>query len=583
MGIPSYFHSIIRSRGEHLFLKSKSKSTKIGRLFLDLNCCIHGCKQRVANWWKEHRSGMDILPGSSAQSEFEHWVIDDVIQTIKRFVEEANFPQEVWIMVDGVVPVAKMKQQRMRRLKAVELQSKMKDIQSKAGLSTSKSWDSNAITPGTLFMKDLCKRIHSYFIVPQTQSSSSSSSSSSHLPVKFGGNLVENPGEGEQKIFEYIRKHPLEKDDMSYDMIYGLDADLIMLSLLHRDVSKIVLLREEQQFGKLVQTSSGEDALVWFDVHTFGEELLREWGSSSSTTSIQQYIFLCFLLGNDFVPHTPSIHFHQDGLERLLEAFRFVNQPIILYPESEITKQKSTFKFGVIQWEVLRKILEYLSKDEESIICEDAKKLNIIRGRVHRGEAPFLSIAQEYSHKPEWEYEIAKLDWEHLKYPDTISPGTHEWKSRYYSVMCGMGAEASKTKEKMSYRYFESLEWCWRYYHGYNVSMTDYYEFADAPLIEDLVKYLPSFIDLSKIISLIETTEEPEYPSPETQLIAVLPMESFHLFPYPKMREVCEYLPEFYPIDYKQWTFLKLHDWMCQSILPPIDIERIQYLLSEIM
>jgi 5'-3' exonuclease len=572
MGIPSYFHSIIRSRGKHLFISSKS--VKIGRLFLDLNCCIHGCKQRVVKWWKEHRDGKDITLEN--QEEFESRIIEEVIQTIQRFVEESGNPQQVWIMVDGVVPVAKMKQQRMRRFKAVEIQEQIRKIHLQADIHSGKTWDSNAITPGTFFMKHLCDSIRERFL-------SSSSSSSS---VFFGGNLVENPGEGEQKIFEWIRKHPFPETSTSgetYDMIYGLDADLIMLSLLHRHLRKIILLREEQQFGKLIQTPSGEDSLVWFDVHSFGKELLIEWNGivdkpkteseSGIQSGIQDYIFLCFLLGNDFVPHTPSIHFHQDGLERLLEAYRHVKKPILSLETDRFYRQ--------IQWDTLKEILEYLSTHEEYIIQEDSKKINMIRTRVIRGEAPYMSIAQEYFEKPQWEYEIAKLDWKHLEYPDTICPEKNDWKSRYYNHMVGIGGDSTETKKKMSWRYFESLEWCWRYYHGLTVSMYDYYEFADAPLLEDLVKHLSSFIIHHNKTSgtLIEETEV-EFPSAESQLIAVLPVESFHIFPNPKMLKVAELIPEFYPSGYMRWSFLKTHEWMCQSILPVIDIERIEYLLS---
>ena len=36
---------------------------------------------------------------------------------------------------------------------------------------------------------------------------------------------------------------------------------------------------------------------------------------------VDDYIFICFLLGNDFLPHMPSISIKQGGIDILLEAY----------------------------------------------------------------------------------------------------------------------------------------------------------------------------------------------------------------------------------------------------------------------
>ena len=51
-------------------------------------------------------------------------------------------------------------------------------------------------------------------------------------------------GEGEHKIIQYI-KTTYQNKKLSH-VIYGLDADLIMLSLLNKYSSKIILLRDNQ-------------------------------------------------------------------------------------------------------------------------------------------------------------------------------------------------------------------------------------------------------------------------------------------------------------------------------------------------
>ena len=61
-------------------------------------------------------------------------------------------------------------------------------------------------------------------------------------------------GEGEHKIFKYIRDYP-EKHNGQNTIIYGLDADLIMLSINHLPISpNIYLFRETPEFIKSINS-----------------------------------------------------------------------------------------------------------------------------------------------------------------------------------------------------------------------------------------------------------------------------------------------------------------------------------------
>jgi 5'-3' exoribonuclease 1 len=96
---------------------------------------------------------------------------------------------------------------------------------------------------GTVFMAKLSEQLR-YFVNKKI----TEDANWRDVRVVLSGHDV--PGEGEHKIIEYIR---LSKAQPGYDpntrhCFYGLDADLMMLSLLSHD-PHFALLREEVKFG----------------------------------------------------------------------------------------------------------------------------------------------------------------------------------------------------------------------------------------------------------------------------------------------------------------------------------------------
>jgi 5'-3' exoribonuclease 1 len=110
-------------------------------------------------------------------------------------------------------------------------------------LPDSKQFDSNCITPGTDFMLKLSLAMNKW-IEYKIQTDPFWKDGAT---VVFSGPDV--PGEGEHKVMDYIRwgqenDPDWDKDGGLQHVLYGLDADLIMLGLVSHE-PKFMLLREK--------------------------------------------------------------------------------------------------------------------------------------------------------------------------------------------------------------------------------------------------------------------------------------------------------------------------------------------------
>ena len=112
MGIPSYFSYIIKN---HPSIIAKLLSDKNGllvsidHLFMDCNSIIYDAVHTI------DFNNVDV-------ETYEESVISFVIDKINYYISEIEPTQTVFIAFDGVVPLAKMEQQKTRRYKSYFMQ-----------------------------------------------------------------------------------------------------------------------------------------------------------------------------------------------------------------------------------------------------------------------------------------------------------------------------------------------------------------------------------------------------------------------------------------------------------------------------
>ncbi|KAL3917926.1 MAG: hypothetical protein SGILL_004483 [Bacillariaceae sp.] len=205
-----------------------------------------------------------------------------------------------------------------------------------AGGLDKEAFHSNAITPGTPFFTEFTKHLE-HFVKYKL----STDPKWRDLTIIFSGPNV--PGEGEHKIMQFIREQR-EKEDYDPNLrhcIMGQDGDLMMLGLATHEPN-MVLLRERVIFNinqQRLEEAKVADALDTYLHNSHFEFLhmgvLRDYLAYEFETSnvisdspwdlertIDDFVFLTFLVGNDFLPHLPAIDIGDNAFDLLFWTYK---------------------------------------------------------------------------------------------------------------------------------------------------------------------------------------------------------------------------------------------------------------------
>lgn len=533
MGIPSFYRHLVKANPS---LIRKNNTTIPSVLALDLNCAIYHCLSKLQKK-TPFEAGLRV--------QFEDLLIKMVIQYIVKLRDHVQPTNVLYVAVDGVVPMAKIRQQRMRRFKSVWLAAEENKIK---GISGGSGWDRNAITPGTDFMDKLTKRLEDWG------------------KVQVGGpktiiSGVYESGEGEQKIMSYLRKSP----PIGEVIVYGLDADLIVLCLWHLRTYNwsFKLLREEVEMtGGVKVDDRGEENFLYFDINQLAVILKDRW-----SVDVQDYVGAMSFLGNDFVPHGLTLCIREDGIDKLMQILQKIGRPLVVSLEGG---------FWTYDVDVLMELVKAVaSKEPKWVLDSLSKKLKMSsRGRpVAPGQQEPSEIEKAMNALNmlplNWKVEKALVERD-----DTVGWYLLDnWENSYYEKFLWGASPERSVKEWLT-----AVQWILNYYTGSKpVDMLWYYPWYLPPLFSDILKHGASLI--TRVNDVCNNTENPI--TPLAQLIMVLPVESYALLPSSK-RGLPFRRPEFYP---KKWTYFSAGRrmlWECEPMIPMLPFSVIEKFMKRV-
>jgi 5'-3' exoribonuclease 2 len=522
MGIP-FFARKITSKYDIITTKLPAK-TRCRNLYLDLNCAIHQCAQ----------AALAMPPAALALvGGVEDQTVRNTCAYIAKILDFCKPKSLLYVAIDGLPPRAKMVQQRKRRY--VSAWSSTPNTKQKA-------WDTSAITPGTAFMTKLSIGLRG-FLEEQGRARK--------LRIEFFDS--DTPGEGETKIVDHLRAQDVGGDGNA-DVIYGLDADLIMLSMgLEHD---IFLLREPAAYNRF----HAPQPFLYFDIAKLKHHICTE-----HDVTPHEFVFLCFLMGNDFLPPLSFLSIRSDGIEAVLKLYRSLRES-----HGPIVAERPSGGRPDVNFKTLLALFERL-KDAED---ESMRKAD---------EEYYAHVPRYAGHGPKRQFELDNFP-SLNKFPShLIRPSDKGWRLNYYHHLFHINDVPDI--HAVCLNYMEGLLWTLMYYYGHAPTKTWYYQYAYSPTILDLCNFMVAQqITADTLVSSMRerfdamrafydapTTASPPAATPEElQLLMVLPPSSADLLPV-HLRPVMAELAHLYPASFRIHTYLKRFMWECHPVLPPLN------------
>ncbi len=544
MGIPKFYGEWVRAQ-KYFDVIRYQVPDYVSSLLLDMNGIIHQTAQKVYGYDKGFSPERAAVVAKTKRDDLKTEHFKAITTKLMEIITAVTPRQYLVIAIDGVAPLAKIQQQRQRRYSASYEIPKQEPRTSRPQLRESRvraqipdkpkkvPFSSAAITPGTEYMMEL----DAYFQKWLTENQFA-------LPPKviYSSHLV--PGEGEHKIIDLMRAEMVK--GRGAHILYGLDADLIMLSLI-APLNEIFLMRED------IRDIVNIDALK--------AGISRDLGNIP--TALNDFVLMLYLRGNDFLPQLPAASQMKQSINKMFEVYRELNKSLTQIDD----------KLGEINWLNFRDFLTLLGTHETSLLASAAAQP--VRYPSRMLEAAITRIYEVGPPPKTYERfnpEIFRIVW----YSNSLGP---RGDTTFITILNNGQTPFQVTPKRiidMALDYLNGLAWVYSYYvNGLAYANINYhYHYSHGLLIEDIVGVLAS----GPILDRYQLRPEEIPFGPLDQLVAVIPPPVKKLLPK-EARHLMEWgspIYDMFPASFIIELDGKNHDYEGVVILPAVEGERIR-------
>ena len=611
-------------------------------LYLDMNGIIHPC----------------CHPENKPAPKNEDEMMVDIFAYIDRIFNICRPRKLLYMAIDGVAPRAKMNQQRSRRFRASKEaiegsaeKSRIREEMLSKGYNLppekpkENRFDSNCITPGTPFMFRLAECLRFYI-----HDRLNNDPGWANIKVILSDANV--PGEGEHKIMDYIRRQRAQPghDPNTHHCLCGADADLIMLGLATHEPN-FTIIREEfkpnqpkpcemcgqmghemkecvglpkEECDKPIEKLLGtEQEFIFIRLPVLREHLQQQLRMDglpfeyNFERAVDDWVFMCFFVGNDFLPHLPSLEIREGAIDRLVTIYKqCVYRTGGYLTESGVVNlsrvQFVLSELGKVEDEIFKnrraKDLEFRRRDKERnkrMRGGDDKPKWMLTGQynpapVQGGSNPIHNPRQTAAdmrrqvhttqqnqsfdnsanamksamHNPDSKRK--RDDDEDDEPADDVKLWEDGWKDRYYKSKFNVDENDIKFRHQVANHYVRGLCWVLRYYYQGCASWKWYFPYHYAPFASD-------FINIGDLSNEFEKYTQPF--KPLEQLMGVFPAASRQFLPPTWQRLMIDDdspIIDFYPSDFKIDLNGKKYAWQGVALLPFVDETRLKAALATV-